>query len=118
MKNKKINHPKLFTNILNINKDILEVEYKCNEFNDLGKRIIKREFLNLKECLVDSDDDMQNILKKINNIQLLKVENYIKTQEKVLLFHEKKNNKDSIRVVKESIKMMKIFKGEFLNYGF
>ena len=49
MKNKKINHPKLFTKILNINKDTLEVEYKCNEFNDLGNRIIKREFLNLKD---------------------------------------------------------------------
>jgi len=118
MKNKKINHPKLFTKILNINKDTLEVEYKCNEFNDLGNRIIKREFLNLKECLVNSDDDMKNILNNINNVQLLKVENYIKVQEKVLLFHKKKNNKDSIRVVEESIATMKIFKGEFSNYGF
>ena len=118
MKNKKINHPKLFTKILNINKDTLEVEYKCNEFNDLGERTVKRQFLNLKECSVNSSDDMKDILKEINNKQLLKVENYIKTQEKVLLYHEKEDNKDSVRVVKESIEMMKVFKSEFLNYGF
>ena len=110
MKRKEILHPRIYLRILEKKDSIVKVEYKDNEFNNTGKRIIKKVQINLDEYLNNFSDDFSEILDKLNNQELNKITNYIKTQYKVLKYHVKKNNHDSIGTVQTSIKLMEKFK--------
>ena len=110
MKRKEIVHPRIYLRILGKKDSIVRIEYKDNEFDNAGKRIIKKVQMNLDEYLNNFSDDFSEILDKLNNQELNKITSYIKTQYKVLKYHVKKNNHDSIETVQTSIKLMEKFK--------
>jgi len=110
MKRKEIVHPRVYLRILEKKDSIVRIEYKDNEFDNAGKRIIKKVQMNLDEYLNNFSDDFSEILDKLNNQELNKITSYIKTQYKVLKYHVKKNNHDSIETVQTSIKLMEKFK--------
>ena len=83
-------------------------------FNEFGKRKIKKCKLDISKFENKSPQDMNMILYKLNSKELTKTINYIKIQEKVLKYHLKKNNFDSISIIKDSIKLMKSFKAKIL----
>ena len=114
MKRKEIVHPRIYLRILEKKDSIIKVEYKDNEFDNTGKRIIKKVQINLNKYLNNFPNDFSEILDKLNNQELNKITNYIKTQYKVLKYHVKKNNHDSIGTVQTSIKLMENFKKQLI----
>ena len=115
MKAKKINHPRIYLEILNKEGSFVTIKYKSNKFNEYGNRIVIVEKIDLNNILDKFCDDFTEILDKLNDIELIKINNYIKTQYKVLEHHNKKNHYDSIETVKESIKVMENFKKELIS---
>ena len=63
----------------------------------------------------DLYDDFNQIINKLNRQELIKTNNYLKTQNKILRYHKKNNNIDSIRVVEESIKLVESFRAKLNN---
>jgi len=118
MKKKQFEHPCIYLKILNKSNSIVFVEYKNNEFDEFGNRKIKRCKLKLSESFDQLSDDFNQILNKLNKEELRKINSYLKTQYKVLKYHKKHNNYESIRVVKESIELIKSFKSELISYEF
>ena len=118
MKKKQFQHPCIYLRILDKNDFMILVEYKNNEFDELGNRSIKVCELKLPESFINLSDDFSQILNKLNEKELIKINNYLKTQYKVLKYHEKNNNYDSTRVVKESIELIESFKQELISYEF
>ena len=112
MKKKAIIHPRIYIRILEKKGSIVIVEYKSNQFNNSAQRTIKKSKLNLDQYLDNFSNDFKEILDKLNSQELNKITNYIKTQYKVLQYHIKNNNHDSVATVKESIKVMENFKEE------
>ena len=112
MKKKEIVHPRMYLKILEKKNSIVRVEYKDNKFDSNGKRIIQKTQINLDQYLDNFSNDFKEILDKLNSQELNKTINYIKTQYKVLQYHIKNNNHDSIYTVKESIQVMESFKEE------
>ena len=110
MKKKEITHPRIYLRILEKKDSTVRIEYKDNEFDSNGERIIKESQINLDEYLNNFSDDFTEILNKLNNQELNKITSYIKTQYKVLEYHVKKNNHDSIGTLQTSIKLMEQFK--------
>ena len=117
MKSKDLKHPKLYLKILNKNKNLITVEYKDNNFETNGKRIVKVEKIKLDKEYQNYLKDCE-ILNKLNHQEKNKLVNYIKVQNKVLDFHKNNKNYDSIDTVQESINIMKEFKKEFTNSEF
>ena len=115
MKKKQFQHPCIYLKILDKKNSIILVEYKRNEFDEFGNRVIKVCELELSDNL---PNDFNEILNKLNEGELVKINNYLKTQYKVLKYHEKNNNYDSVRVVKESIELIETFKKELMAYEF
>tara|TARA_B100001029_G_C14728729_1_gene269140 strand:+ start:112 stop:462 length:351 start_codon:yes stop_codon:yes gene_type:complete len=115
MKTKKINHPRIYLEILNKEGPFIKIKYKDNKFNEDGKRVASVERIDLKEISDKFSNDFNEILDKLNDIELVKINNYIKTQYKVLKYHIKKNHYDSVSTVKESIKVMENFKEELIS---
>ena len=115
MKTKKINHPRIYLEILNKEGFFITVKYKDNKFKEDGTRATAIERINLQENSDKFTNDFNEILDKLNGIELVKINNYIKTQYKVLEYHVKKNRYDSINTVKESIKVMEDFKKELIS---
>ena len=70
------------------------------------------------ELFDNLSNDFNEILNKLNEGELVKINNYLKTQYKVLEYHKKNNNYDSVRVVKESIELIESFKKELMSYEF
>ena len=106
MKKKGIAHPRIYLKILGKKDSVITVEYKDNEFNSKGKRVIKKTEIYLNNF----SNDFSQILDKLNSQELKKIDNYISTQYKVLDYHIKNNNYDSVKTVQESIKLMENFK--------
>ena len=113
MKSKNLNHPRLYVNIVEKTKEFLLLEFKDNQFDEKGNRIIKSYNMKIKESYQNNLKDIE-ILNKLNEQEFDKINNYIKTQKKVLEYHKKHNNYDSIHTVKDSIETMQTFKKEFL----
>ena len=110
MKKKQITHPRIYLKILKKKDSFIIVEYQDNEFNSKGTRIIKKAEIYLDKYLNNFSNDFDEILDKLNGEELKKIDNYISTQCKVLDYHIKKNNYDSVKTVQTSIKLMKDFK--------
>jgi len=105
-----MSHPRIYLKVLEKKDSIIRIEYKDNEFDANGKRIIKEIQINLDDHLNKFSNDFTEILNKLNSQEFDKITNYIKTQCKVLEYHIKNNNHDSIGTVQTSIKLMKNFK--------
>ena len=118
MKKKQYEHPRIYLKILDKNKSLVLIEYKDNEFDESGKRKIKRCQLNIPESFDNLSNNFNQIINKLNGEELLKINNYLKMQFKVLKYHKKNNNYDSFRVVADSIELVKNFKLELLSYEF
>ncbi len=116
MKKKDFQHPCIYLKILDKNKSMVSLEYKSNEFDELGNRIIKICKLNLPTSFNNLSDDFRQIINKLNKRELEKINNYLKIQYKVLEYHKKNNNYESIEVVKDSIELVKSFKLELISY--
>ena len=114
MKKKEIIHPRIYLKVLKKAGSNITTEYKDNEFNNNGQRAIKVIEINLDQCLNNFSNDFTEILNKLNSRELNKIINYIKVQYKVLQYHIKNNNHDSVQTVKESIKVMENFKEELI----
>ncbi len=110
MKKKQITHPRIYLKILEKKDSLIIVNYKDNEFNSKGNRVIKKAEIYLDEYLNNFSNDFDEILNKLNGQELNKINNYISTQYKVLDYHIKKNNYDSVKTVQTSIKLMENFK--------
>ena len=113
MKSKDLKHPKLYLKILNQNKELITVEYKDNNFGLDGERIVKVEEFILDKEYQNYSKDIE-ILNKLNKQEKVKLNHYIKVQNKVLDYHKKNKNYDSVDTVIESIKIMELFKEEFV----
>ncbi len=68
MKRKEIVHPRIYLRILEKKDSIVKVEYKDNEFDNTGNRIIKKVQINLDEYLNNFSDDFSEILDKLNKV--------------------------------------------------
>ena len=110
MKKKELVHPRIYLKIIDKRDSVIIVEYKDNEFNSKGRRVIKEAKIDLNQYLNNFSNDFSQILDKLNNQELEKIDNYISTQYKVLDYHIKKNNYDSLKTVQDSIKLMEKFK--------
>ena len=108
MKHKDTKHPKLYLKILNYSISNIKVEYVDNEFSFDGKRKIKEQTINN-----DFSIDESKNLNKLNELELNKLNKYIKVQNKILEYHKRKQNFDSYSVVKDSVKLMLQFKKEY-----
>ena len=112
MKNKNIEHPRIYLQVIEKDNSTY-LNYIDNQFDQSGNRIIKK-------CILDSVNHNNNskkhnkLLSDLNILELRKTNNYIKTQNKVLDYHIKNNNYDSISIVKDSIKLMELFKEQLL----
>ena len=113
MKRKQLDHPRLYLKIINRKNNDLIVEYKDNIFNEQGLRKHKKCKIHLTDIYNILSDDLSKIIDKLNKEELKKINNYIKTQYKILKYHAKNNNYDSIKTVKDSILLMESFKMEF-----
>ena len=118
MKKKEFQHPSIYLKILNKNKSTISVEYKNNEFDEFGNRKIKICKLELPLSFNNLSDNFSQILNKLNEQELQKINNYLTIQYKVLKYHKKNNNYESIKVVKDSIELVEDFKLELLSYEF
>ena len=118
MKKKEFQHPSIYLKILNKNKSTISVEYKNNEFDEFGNRKIKICKLKLPLSFNNLSDNFSQILNKLNEQELQKINNYLTIQYKVLKYHKKNNNYESIGVVKGSIELVEAFKLELLSYEF
>ena len=118
MKKKEFQHPSIYLKILNKNKSTISVEYKNNEFDESGNRKIKICKLELPLFFNKLSDNFSQILNKLNEQELQKINNYLTIQYKVLKYHENNNNYESVNVVKDSIELVKAFKLELLSYEF
>ena len=116
MKKKDFSHPSIYLKILDKQDSSIVVEYKNNEFDDKGNRAIKKCQIDLPESFNKLCDDFSQILNKLNSQELIKTNNYLKIQYKVLDHHRRKNNYESIQVVEDSIELVESFKLELLKY--
>jgi hypothetical protein len=113
MKSKRLDHPRLYLKIIDKNNNDIVVEYKDNIFNEKGLRKHKKCKINLSNYSNILFDDLNNILDKLNKEEFKKINNYIKTQYKILNYHTKNKNHDSVKTVQNSIHLMESFKMEF-----
>ena len=104
MKKKNPMHPKYYVDVIREYKDCVLVSYLSNRFNDNGDRILQKE--EVCNDFFHSDD----IIEEMNRLELIAVNKYIAIQKKMLEHHKKKENVDSVKIVKNSIKMMENFR--------
>jgi len=110
MKKKAHSHPCIFLKIVKKDNSEIIVDYIDNEFDEFFKRKVKQRKITLPKNFDNLSDDFNQIINKLNVQELVKTNNYLKTQNKILKYHRKNNNLDSIRVVEESIKLMESFR--------
>tara|TARA_B100000212_G_scaffold342317_1_gene328824 strand:- start:4822 stop:5175 length:354 start_codon:yes stop_codon:yes gene_type:complete len=115
MKKKVHSHPSIFLKIVKKDDSVITVEYIDNEFDEFFKRKVKQRKITLPENFDNLYDDFNQIINKLNEQELIKTNNYLKTQNKILKYHKKNNNLDSIRVVEDSIKLMESFRLKLSN---
>ncbi len=115
MKKKNPVHPCIFLQIIKKNNSIVTVKYIDNEFDESFKRKVKERNLKLPENFDNLCNDFNEIINKLNEQELIKTNNYLKTQNKILKYHKRKNNTDSVRVVEESIKLLESFRSKLNN---
>ena len=104
-------HPKLYLNIVLDNNNHL-ISYMSNKFDNTGERFIEKENLSVTIHNINKVDYLISKNKK----ELTKLNNYLKTQKKVLDKYKKAGNYDTVNVIQNSIKTMNEFKKEFKNW--
>ena len=97
-------HPKYYVDVIRQYKDYVLVSYLSNRFNDNGDRVLQKE----EVCNRFFHSD--NIIEEMNKLELIAVNKYLAIQKKVLEHYKKKENVDSIKIVKNSIEMMEDFR--------
>ena len=109
MKKKNIKHPKFYNKIIETEKNYVVAEYIDNEFDENLNRKIKRKKFEIDKSLITFSE----FINKLNEEELEKLNRFIRVQNKAMNYHKKKNNIDSHKTIKESIKLMNDFKGNF-----
>ena len=109
MKKKNIKHPKFYSKIIETRTKYIIVEYIDNEFDKNLNRKIKRKRFEIDKSLII----LSEFLNKLNQVELEKLDRFIEVQNKAMNYHKKKNNIDSHKTIKGSIKLMNDFKGNF-----
>ena len=109
MKKKNIKHPKFYNKIIGTEKNYVVVEYIDNEFDENFNRKIKRKKFEIDKSLITFSE----FINKLNEEELEKLNRFIEVQNKAMNYHKKKNNIDSHKTIKESIKLMNNFKRNF-----
>ena len=92
MRKKTHSHPCIFLKIIKKNNSEVTVEYIDNEFDEFFERKVKQRKIKLPEDFDNLYDDFNQIINKLNEQELIKTNNYLKTQNKVLRYHKKNNN--------------------------
>ena len=115
MRKKAHSHPCIFLKVVKKNNSFVTVEYIDNEFDEFFEQKVKQRIIKLPENFDNLYDDFNQIINKLNKQELIKTNNYLKTQNKILRYHKKNNNIDSIRVVEESIKLVESFRAKLNN---
>jgi len=110
MKKKNYRHPRYYTRIVNENNKFIELEYIDNAFLDNGERIKKNIKINKKDKILK----ILSLLNDLNKKEYNNLLRYIELQKKVLQYHKKNKQLDSVNIVKESILIMKDFKKYFI----
>ena len=98
MKKKAHSHPCIFLKIVKKDGSMITVDYIDNEFDEFFNRKVKQCKIKLSENFDNLYDDFNQIINKLNERELIKTNNYLKTQDKILKYHKKNNNLDSFRV--------------------
>ena len=110
MKIKNYRHPRFYTRVVNENNKFVELEYIDNTFLDNGERIKKNVIINKKDKFLK----ILSLLNDLNKKEYSNLLRYIELQKKVLQYHKKNKQLDSLYIVKESILTMKDFKKYFI----
>ena len=88
------------------------INYLDNDFNSKGERITKTEILSNPIPRKDHLD----YLRTNNQKELNKLDNFLKTQKKVLEKYKKAGNYDRVKIIENSMNMLNEFKRDFDDY--
>ena len=108
MKKKTPTHAKLFIDV-SFNTNLIKHFYKQNAFDNKGERVVLEEIV---DSNFKSFDKTQYLYEK-NKEELKILNNYIKTQKRVLEKHQKARNYDACNIVKNSLDVIFDFKKDF-----
>ena len=108
MKKKTFYHPRLYLNIF-LRDDKLFISYMDNNFSSNGKRLIQVSILKISI----SQNGFKGYLIDENRKQLQKLNNFLKTQKKVLEKYKKAGNYDKVKIIENSMETLNGFKHEF-----
>jgi len=108
LKKKIPTHAKLFIDV-SFSENLIKHFYKQNTFDNKGQRVVVEETINLT---FESFDKTQYLYEK-NKQELQILNNYIKTQKRVLEKHQKARNYDACNIVKNSLDVIFDFKKDF-----
>ena len=108
MKKKTFSHPRLYLNIFLKNGECL-VNYLDNNLNSKGERIIQTAILS---NLIPRKEHL-DYLKTENKKEFIKLDNFIKTQKKVLEKYKKARNYDRVKIIENSMEILNEFKQDF-----
>ena len=108
MKKKHLVHAKLYIDVI-ISDNGVQYLYKQNKFDKNGDRTVLKEVLNK---VFDLGQKEKYLFEK-NIIEAQKLDNYLKTQKRVLEKHQKARNYDASIIVKNSIDTIADFKNDF-----
>ena len=108
MKKKIFHHPRLYLNIFLKDREIF-INYIDNNFSSNGKRLIQ---VSLLKDTISKNEYMEYLIYE-NRKQLQKLNNFLKTQKKVLEKYKKVRNYDKVKIIKNSMEILNEFKQEF-----
>ena len=108
MKRKRINHPKLYLEII-FNDSKSFITFVSNRFDEKGNRVIENESI---ENDIFSEDTTSYLIRE-NTKQLEILIKFLRIQKIVLDKYKKVGNYDTVKVVENSIETMNEFKKEF-----
>lgn len=108
MKKLNIFHPKLYFKY-ELHNNNIKLFYQSNKLNHLGERLVEESLLDVKYF-------SKSQINTMNKGQYHNLLIYIKRQEKVMDTYLKKGFNDQYLTVKNSIKLMYLFKKEFDNW--
>ena len=108
VKKKQPIHPRLYMSV-KIDSDKVVYNYLSNYFDEKNNRIVSSGSDNVDKNVTY---DLKYLINK-NEIEYIKLKQYVKIQKNVLEKYQKARNYDSCRVVESSILLMNQFKQEF-----
>lgn len=108
MKQKAIQHPKLYLSISNESSGHCKLNFLANKFDDSGNRLLEAE--TMESTQLPSND---NVLFNLNKRELEGLNIFIFRQKKVLETYKKRNELDKVRIIKDSLNIFLDFKKMF-----